>query len=433
MRSITTLKLEELIYTDDIFLLDVRPSAAFNGWTLRNENRGGHIPGAISFPLSWFNDLSEENVVIKLEEKVTTDKPIIVVGYNKLDSETSISYLKSLGYSDVKIYLPGMLEWISDKQLPLNYLPRYRHLIHPKWLKQLLDGKNPPNEKIEKFILAHVNFDNWGDYNEGHIPGSIWLDTLALEDEDDWNCRSPEELEEELAALGITDDTTVVLYGRTNNPDMSQDQPGKQAGQLASMRAALLLMYAGIKDVRVMDGGLDAWIRAGGSITREEKLPIPVEKTGLNIPEKPEYIVDTSQAKQIIAGKNSELVSIRSWYEFTGKVSGYHYIEPIGRIPGAIFGNCGSDAYHMENYRNHDDTMRNYEEIAINWKELDIVPEKHIAFYCGTGWRASEAFYCAWLMGWENVSVYDGGWYEWSADPKNPVETGVPQSLSRST
>ncbi len=37
-----------------------------------------------------------------------------------------------------------------------------------------------------------------------------------------------------------------------------------------------------------------------------------------------------------------------------------------------------------------------------------------VAFYCGTGWRASETFFYAYLMDWPNVSVYDGGWFEWS-------------------
>ncbi|WP_249925738.1 rhodanese-like domain-containing protein, partial [Escherichia coli] len=46
------------------------------------------------------------------------------------------------------------------------------------------------------------------------------------------------------------------------------------------------------------------------------------------------------------------------------------------------------------------------------------------SFYCGTGWRASETFMYARAMGWKNVSVYDGGWYEWSGNPQNPVATG---------
>ena len=67
-------------------------------------------------------------------------------------------------------------------------------------------------------------------------------------------------------------------------------------------------------------------------------------------------------------------------------------------------------------------------EIADEWIEGGIIPEKHIAFYCGTGWRGSEAFMNAYLMGWPNISVYDGGWFEWSSDPDNPIATGEPES-----
>jgi len=84
----------------------------------------------------------------------------------------------------------------------------------------------------------------------------------------------------------------------------------------------------------------------------------------------------------------------------------------------------------MENYRNFDHTTREYHEIAEIWNANGISSDKHLAFYCGTGWRGSEAWFNAWLMGWPNVSVYDGGWFEWSADPKNPFETGVPKIKS---
>ena len=67
-----------------------------------------------------------------------------------------------------------------------------------------------------------------------------------------------------------------------------------------------------------------------------------------------------------------------------------------------------------------------YHEIAANWNEVGIVPGKRIAFYCGTGWRASEAFFYAHLLGWDRIAVYDGGWYEWSIDAGNPIETGIP-------
>jgi thiosulfate/3-mercaptopyruvate sulfurtransferase len=61
-----------------------------------------------------------------------------------------------------------------------------------------------------------------------------------------------------------------------------------------------------------------------------------------------------------------------------------------------------------------DNTMRDFNEVASRWKAVGITPDKRIAFYCGTGWRASETFFYAYLMGWPNVSIYDGGWFEWS-------------------
>jgi len=51
------------------------------------------------------------------------------------------------------------------------------------------------------------------------------------------------------------------------------------------------------------------------------------------------------------------------------------------------------------------------------FKEANLSPNMHLAFYCGTGWRGSEAFYNAYLLGWPNISVFDEGWFERSNDP----------------
>ena len=89
--------------------------------------------------------------------------------------------------------------------------------------------------------------------------------------------------------------------------------------------------------------------------------------------------------------------------EFIGNRSGYHYIEKKSRIPGAIFGNCGSDAYHMEIIAILITPCGGYQEITSAWKEGGITPDKHVAFYSGTGSRGSEAFMSAWLMGFRSM------------------------------
>ncbi|MFW6061725.1 MAG: sulfurtransferase, partial [Planctomycetota bacterium] len=230
-------------------------------------------------------------------------------------------------------------------------------------------------------------------------------------------------------SMGITHDTTVILYGRFSFPDYDDPFPGSSAGHLGAIRCALIMLHAGVADVRVLNGGLQAWLDEGLETTADKSPRRPVKEFGADIPGRPELVVDLPEAKEILQSPEKNLVSVRSWREWIGQVSGYHYITKAGRIPGAVFGNCGSDAYHMENYRNVDHTTREYHEIEAIWAEAGITPEKHNAFYCGTGWRGSEAFLNAWLMGWPRVSVYDGGWFEWSNDESNSVQTGVPEEV----
>ncbi|WP_440999294.1 rhodanese-like domain-containing protein [Fodinibius sp. SL11] len=407
-------------------VLDVRPIAAYNGWRLRDENRGGHIPNAKSIPLKWTRYMDWVEVLD--EKNIKKSAPVVVYGYEKEEARSMAEKLLDLGYDDLRVYNKFLTEWIVDEDLPLHRLERYKQLVHPEWVKQLIEGNNPQEYDNDDFVICHSHYGYPEDYKKGHIPGAIALDTNWLESTENWNRRTPEELRTRLESLGIHYDTTVVVYGRFSAPVYDEERfPGKSAGHLGAMRSAAILLYAGVQDVRILNGGITSWEDAGYKLSTEEVDPKPIDDFGIEIPGRPEIMIDTPEAKEYLASEDAELVSVRSWPEFIGERSGYHYIENKGRIPGAVFGNCGSDAYHMENYRNFDHTMREYQEVAQNWIEEGLTPDKKLAFYCGTGWRGSEAFWNAYLMGWPKVSVYDGGWYEWSSDPKNPIGTGEPE------
>ncbi len=135
--------------------------------------------------------------------------------------------------------------------------------------------------------------------------------------------------------------------------------------------------------------------------------------------------------KALLAVPQSVLVCVRSWSEFVGDISGYAYIQPKGRIAGSVWGGSGSGTYQMEDYFNADSTLRPLPSINSMWEKAGILSSSKVAFYCGTGWRASVAFYLAYLMGWEDIAIYDGGWYEWSMDPINPIHIGIPDSLTQ--
>ena len=427
--TISTSELRDRLSDPNLTVVDTRPLAAYNGWRLRGEDRGGHVPGAVSFPAEWLRSVDAPEIERLFGGKgIVAGRDIVVYGYG--DEARSLAVNLSVrGIPGVRELQDGWAAWAANDALPVDKLPRYEALVHIDWLRSVLAGERPEAAPAGKALLFHVNFGVPEEYEESHIPGALYLDTNRLEDPADWNRREPAELEAAVRALGITKDTTVILYGRDTQGHANEKWPGRRAGQIAATRALMILRYAGVDDVRLLDGGFDWWVRAGNPIESIIREPAPVADFGVPIPLRPEVIVDLDEAKEIIADPaGSALVSVRTWKEHVGLVSGYNYIGPAGRIAGDVWGNCGSDAYHMQHYRNIDNTMRAYPEITANWAEAGITPDKHVAFYCGTGWRASETWFYAYVQGWSRIAVYDGGWFEWSQDPiNNPIEIGLPE------
>ena len=413
-------------------IVDSRPLAAFNGWRLGDEVRGGHIPGAVAFPSAWATSVDRPEIERLLDEKaIAADNTVVVYGQDEVDAGIVLATLASFGITDVSILEGGFAAWAADPARAVEKLPRHEQLVPTTWLRALLAGEAVEAAPAGEALLFHVNFGVPEEYAEGHIPGALYLDTNWLEDPADWNRRSPEALERAVRALGITKDTTVIVYGRDTEGDANEKWPGRRAGQIAATRALMILRYAGVDDLRLLDGGYDWWVRDGNPVETIDRKPTPVEDFGVAIPLRPEVIVDLPEAKAILADQEgAALVSVRTWREHIGAVSGYNYIGPAGRIAGDVWGNCGTDAYHMQHYRNVDNTMRAYPEIAANWATAGITADKWVAFYCGTGWRASETWFYAFLQDWPRIAVYDGGWFEWSQDPiANPIEIGDPSAV----
>lgn len=421
--EVSTNKILELLEDKNTKIIDVRSTDAYNGWKCENENRGGHIKNAKSLPIKWTNYMDWIEIV--RSKHILPDNHIIIYSYSKEVSEkVAHTFIKS-GYSKVSVYNKFVAEWSATDDLPMEKLARYKNLVSAKWVNRLISGEKPAEYDNHKYVIVHSHYRNRNAYLSGHIPGAIDMDTLALEAPETWNRRSPEELKKALEAHGITSDTTVVLYGKYMSPDNDDDFPGSAAGHIGAIRNAMIMIYSGVKDVRILNGGFQSWKDAGFEISTNDVAKNSVSDFGLQIPANPQIIVEVPEAKEMIKAEDADIVCVRSWPEYIGEVSGYNYIEKKGRIPGAIFGNCGTDAYHMENYRNSDHTIREAQEVIEIWEQTGITPDKHLAFYCGTGWRGSEAFMNAWLMGWPRVSVFDGGWFEWSNDPENPFETGL--------
>lgn len=253
IKLLKTSEVYEKLSSPTVKLIDVRCAEAYNGWCLKGERRGGHIPSAKSLPFKWIRYIDWPDI---LQSKgIEPENELIVYGYNIDESEMVADHFLRIGYQKIALYNDFVKEWCTNPQLPLNRLARYRQLVSASWLDQLLSTGSAPHYDSQRYVLVHAFYRDQSIYDSGHIPGAIAMDTNQLESTQTWNRRSPSELKIALEKAGITSDTTVILYGKFAYPDKNDPFPGSSAGQLAAMRSAFIMLYAGVKDVAARGSG----------------------------------------------------------------------------------------------------------------------------------------------------------------------------------
>jgi thiosulfate/3-mercaptopyruvate sulfurtransferase len=278
--------------------------------------------------------------------------------------------------------------------------------VPASWVKSVIDGNEPQSDKA---VIVQAGWgDTPADYKKAHIPGALWLNTDLIEEDKYWNIRSGGEITSVMNSLGITKDTPVIVYGVDSG----------------AARFAFVCLWAGVEEVHLLDGGWKAWESAGFPTESGEAVAAVSTGFGADIPVYPEYVVAMPDEARKMQKDDPRfmLVSIRSWDEFTGKTSGYSYIDRKGEPQGAVWGHDEADFY------NADGLIKPLSEIQKDyWDEWGITPDKNIAFYCGTGWRATVPWLLTYENGWKNIRLYDGGWFVWQMDEANPVQTGDPR------
>jgi thiosulfate/3-mercaptopyruvate sulfurtransferase len=267
----------------------------------------------------------------------------------------------------------------------------YKHpevLVSTEWVAKNL---NAPNTR-----LVEVDVDTTA-YDQGHIPGAVgWNWQTQLQDNIRRDLIDKATLESLLGKSGISNDTTIILYGDNNN--------------WFAAYAFWQLKYYGHKDVKLMNGGRKKWQEEKRSLTTE---PANVAPATYRAGQPDESIRAFRDEVLAIVEKKTpgHLVDVRSADEFSGKIIAppgmTETAQRAGHIPGAA-------NIPWSQAANEDGTFKSAEALAGLYGAKGVTGADETVAYCRIGERSSHTwFVLKYLLGYDNVKNYDGSWTEW--------------------
>jgi thiosulfate/3-mercaptopyruvate sulfurtransferase len=273
-------------------------------------------------------------------------------------------------------------------------------LVTTEWLSEHSDDAD--------VVVAEVD-ENPALYDEGHIAGAVslhWRDDLQDPIERDLIERP--EFEKLMARLGISNDTTVVLYGDRNN-------------WFAAYAYWYLTIY-GHNDVRILDGGRQKWIDEDRELTTAAPSRSEAEYTANERDSSIRTFRDDVLSSLDEDGR--ALVDVRSPQEYTGELiapPGYEQegAQRAGHIPSA-------QSVPWALAVRDDGTFKSADELRHLYGDKGVTPDKKVIAYCRIGERSAHTwFVLRELLGYEDVRNYDGSWTEWGNLVDVPIEKGT--------
>ncbi len=272
-------------------------------------------------------------------------------------------------------------------------------LVSTDWIAE--HGSDPG------IVLVEVDVDTSA-YDEGHVAGAVgWNWRTQLCDTVLRDVIGKADLEELLSSSGISNDSTIVLYGDNNN-------------WFAAWAFWQLKLY-GHENVKLMDGGRKKWLAEGRPLSHDGPKHPRSNYTAPEIDLTDRIFLPDVQAL-VSGGGDIGLVDVRSADEFSGKILAPPGLPETcqrgGHIPGAT--NIGWSLSC-----NEDGTFKNREELETLFGGMGITPNQDIVTYCRIGERSSLSwFVLKYLLGYPNVRNYDGSWTEWGNLVGAPIEKG---------
>jgi thiosulfate/3-mercaptopyruvate sulfurtransferase len=294
------------------------------------------------------------------------------------------------------VMLSGAMALASEPQTDTKV--RTDMLVSTQWLAEHL--KDPG--VVVLCVSASPGF-----YSEGHIPGARWLklpDIVTKRGDVPNELPSVEQLTKVFTAAGVTRDARIVLYGDDYN--------------LIAARAYYTLDYLGLAGhAALLDGGLNKW--------KNEVRPVSTDMTGPASPRNAltptinqGILMDTRTIKDWTASSpatRAALLDARPFAEYAGERHSAD-VHRLGHIPGA------KSLYWQDLLVSREDpVLLPPQELRRKLEAAGTAPGKDVITYCRSGMQSSFDYFVAKYLGY-NVRMYDGSFFEWSAEDL-PSET----------
>ncbi|EJN61324.1 sulfurtransferase [Halogranum rubrum] len=275
-------------------------------------------------------------------------------------------------------------------------------LVTAEWVDERLDefGTDDPDLRL---VEADKEYDDA--YAESHAPNAVGLRwDEDLQDETQRDLLKRDEFAAVMGEHGITEDTTVVLYGDESN-------------QWAAY-TYWQFKYYGHDDVYLMDGGRPYWLEHDYPTTTDEPEFTEREYT----PEGPYDNIRIYRREVEDSRERVPMVDVRSGEEFRGEKiapeGSDETAQRAGHIPGA------TNVTWKENY-DDDGTFKSADELRELYDEYGIDGTSEVITYCRIGERSSLTWVALHeLQGFDDVRNYDGSWTEWGNLIRSPIATG---------
>jgi thiosulfate/3-mercaptopyruvate sulfurtransferase len=249
-------------------------------------------------------------------------------------------------------------------------------------------------------------------YDTGHISGSQKVDWLRdLWDDPRREFVSPKQLADLLERLGISNDTTIVLYGDKNN--------------WWAAYAFWFFVYSGVQHVKLMNGGRVKWTMEQRPLTTDvPSYPRGSFLPGQRDPRLRAFKEEVLAHLEAVEAGTGALVDVRSPAEFTGETTHMPEYPQEGVLRGGHI--PGARNVPWAQAANEDGTFKSADALKALYDRHGVTADKDVIAYCRIAERSSHTwFVLRYLLGYPNVKNYDGSWTEWGNSVGVPIARGA--------